>query len=291
MDILPQVQEALTFIKSVDVSHIKDPMQARRTFYDRLAPLAGAEEAVFSIENRANTRIYRPSNQAVLPAVVYFHGGGFNSGSLASHDRPLRQLANLSGVIIVSVDYRLAPEYPFPHGLNDCIDATKWVIENAALLGIDPHRVAVAGDSAGATLATAVAGSVAGVVCQILVNPATDPALTTPSWQEFANGPIITRERLRKIWADYAGGNTQAAPVYYEHLSRMPDAFIIIAEYDPLRDEGIAYAKKLREAHVQVTEKVYPKMIHGFFQMGGVIPEGRQVIADVAGYIRYKLIN
>lgn len=133
MEILPQVQDALTYIKSINVSHIEDKWLAARAFYERVTPLAGEQEAIFAVEDstivfpdrKINIRIYRPNNKKVLPAVVYFHGGGFTAGSLETHDRPLRQLANMAGVVIISVDYRLAPEYRFPHGLNDCIDTTE----------------------------------------------------------------------------------------------------------------------------------------------------------------------
>jgi acetyl esterase len=294
MEILPKVQEALKFIHSVDVSHIVDKVQARRAFYDSLAPLAGPEEPVWLVEDKTidshiKVRIYRPSNTPILPAVVFFHGGGFNSGSLISHDRPLRQLANLSGVVVIAVDYRLAPENPFPVGLNDCMEATEWVIRNASLLGIDPNRVAVAGDSAGGTLATGVAGKIPGIKSQILIYPATNLCLNTTSWKQFADGPVITVDRMKKIWEDYAAGNTNAAPISKMDLQHMPDAFVITGEYDPLVDEGRAYAERLRQANVEVREKVYPKMIHGFFQMGGVIDEGREVIREIAAYIILKL--
>ncbi|MBS0031365.1 alpha/beta hydrolase [Chitinophaga sp. 22321] len=296
MEILPQVQEALTYIKSVKVS-IGDKLQASRVSYERLIPLAGQQDAVFAVEDRSiifpdrkiNIRIYRPSNHKALPALVYFHGGGFFKGSIESHDRPLRQLANLSGVVIISVDYRLAPEYPFPHGLNDCIDTTAWIMNHATELGINSHRMAVAGDSAGGTLATAVAGKLDKILCQVLIYPATDSSLATPSWSEFADGPVLTLKSAVELWEYYTEDKIKAAPIFNDDLSGMPDAFIITAEYDPLRDEAGAYAKKLRDANVEVTEKVYPKMIHGFFQMGGVIDQGREAIANVAGYIRYKL--
>ncbi|SFW27354.1 alpha/beta hydrolase [Chitinophaga sancti] len=294
MEILAQVQDALDFIHSVDVSHIDDQLLARRAFYDSLAPLAGQVEAVWQVDDtmtdtQIKLRIYRPADTPILPAVVFFHGGGFNSGSLVSHDRPLRQLANSSGVIIIAVDYRLAPEYPFPGGLNDCMAATRWVFDHATELGIEPLRIGVAGDSAGGTLATAVGGKIPGLKCQVLIYPAIDPALDTGSWKAFANGPVITLERMRKIWAEYAAGNKQAAPVFEKDLSGMPDTFVIMGEYDPLVDEGKAYAEKLRQGYVQVTEKVYPKMIHGFFQMGGVMAQGQAVIKEIAGYLRYKL--
>jgi acetyl esterase len=297
MEILPQVQEALTFIKSVDVTHIEDRLQAARVFYEMLIPLAGEPEAVFAMEDKIiefpdrkiRIRLYRPFNEKALPAVIFFHGGGFFKGSIESHDRPLRQLANLSGAVIISVDYRLAPEYKFPHGLNDCIDATEWIRNHAAELGIDGHRIAVAGDSAGGALATGVAGTLNNIACQILIYPATDSSLTTHSWAAFAEGPILTLKSGIEFWGYYTEDKVKAAPIFNENLSRMPDTFMVIAEYDPLVDEAAFYAKKLRQAYVQVTEKIYPKMIHGFFQFGGVIDEGRTAIADAAAYIKWKL--
>jgi acetyl esterase len=264
-----------------------------------LIPLAGEEEAVFAVEDKTieftdrkiNIRIYRPDNKKALPAVVFFHGGGFFKGSLESHDRPLRQLANLSGVVVISVDYRLAPEYRFPHGLNDCIDTTEWIMNHATELGIDGNRIAVAGDSAGGTLATAVAQKLKNVLCQVLIYPAIDPSLASASWSQFAEGPILTLQSGVEFWDYYTEDKISATAMFNGDLSGMPDTFIIIAEYDPLRDEDMAYAKKLRDANVQVVEKLYPKMIHGFFQFGGVIDEGRKAIATVAEYIRSKLLK
>ncbi|MBO9204817.1 MULTISPECIES: alpha/beta hydrolase [Niastella] len=299
MEILPQVQEVLNYMKSVKVTDIEDKLQASRVFYERLNPLAGEQEAVYAVDDshielpdrKINIRIYRPSEKKALPAVVYFHGGGFFKGSLETHDRPLRQLANLSGVVVISVDYRLAPEYPFPHGLNDCLDATEWIMNHATALDINSHLVAVAGDSAGGALATAVAGRLNKIVCQVLIYPVTDSSFTTHSWAAFADGPVVTLKSAIELWEYYTEDKINAAPIYNDDLYSMPDAFIITAEYDPLVDEAAAYAKKLRSANVEVTEKVYPKMIHGFFQMGGIIDQGKEAIATVAGYIRYKLVK
>ena len=297
MEILPQVQEALTYIKSVNPTHIEERLQASRELYERLAPLAGEQEAVFAVEDKTidftdrkiNIRIYRPGNKKELPAVVYFHGGGFFKGSLESHDRPLRQLANLSGAVIISVDYRLAPEYPFPHGLNDCIDTTEWIMDHATELGINSRRLAVAGDSAGGTLAACVAGKLKNILCQVLIYPAVDSSLGTSSWATFADGPILTLKSAVELWNYYTDDKTSATAIFNGDLSNMPDTLLIIAEYDPLVDECVAFAKKLRDANVQVTEKLYPKMIHGFFQFGGVIDQGKESIATVAGYLRSKL--
>lgn len=298
MEILPQVQKALTYAESVKATHIEDRLLATRASYEKLAPLAGEEETVFAVENKTialtgraiNIRIYRPDDKKGLPALVYFHGGGFFKGSLDSHDRPLRQLANLSGVVVISVDYRLAPEYPFPHGLNDCVDTTQWIIQHGAELDIDKQHVAVAGDSAGGTLATMVAGKLKHLVCQVLIYPLIGYTLDTPSWRAFAEGPVLTLKTGIELWEYYTEDRINAAPISNDNLSGMPDTFIITAEYDPLRDEGMAYAEKLRHANVQVTEKLYPKMIHGFVQMGGAIDEGREAITAIAAYIRYKLL-
>ena len=296
MEILPQVQEALAYMKTVNVTNIEDKLEASRIFYERLIPLAGEAEPVYKIENetvalsgrKINIRIYRPHNKKASPAVVYFHGGGFFKGSIESHDRPLRQLANLSGAVIISVDYRLAPEYRFPHGLNDCIDTTRWVIDHAEELGIDSLKISVAGDSAGGALATEVAGRLDNILCQVLIYPATDSSLSTPSWTAFAEGPVLTLKSAIELWEYYTDDKISAAPIYNDDLSGMPGAFILTAEYDPLKDETAAYAQKLRETGIEVTEKLYPKMIHGFFQFGGVIDQGRAAIADVAEYIRVK---
>jgi len=299
MEILPQVQDALNFMKTIDVSYTNNRLQAAREFYEKLTPLAGKPEAVFAVEDKTiefpdrkiSIRIYRPSAKKALPAVVYFHGGGFFKGSIESHDRPLRQLANLSGVVTISVEYRLAPEYPFPHGLNDCIDTTEWITNHADQLGIDSHRIAVAGDSAGGTLAAGVAAKLNNILCQVLIYPAIDPSLATPSWSVFAEGPILTVKSMVEVWDYYTEDKVSATAMFNGDLSGMPDTLIIIAEYDPLVDECMIYAKKLRDANVPVTEKVYPKMIHGFFQFGGVIDEGKESIAAVAEYLRDKLVK
>lgn len=293
MEILPQVQQVLNYIQSIDVSHIEDNLQAGRAFYEKFIPLAGEEEPVFSVADKligdVNCRIYKPADDSALPAVIYFHGGWFSAGSLETHDRPLRQLANQSGAIIISVDYRLAPEHPFPHGLNDCMAVTGRIMQQAASLGIDPHRIAVAGDSAGGALATTVAGKFPQLVCQVLIYPVTDSSLNTPSWKEFAEGPNLTLAGAIDAWECYTTDKIKAAPLFNNELSGMPDALIITAEYDPLRDEAIYYADKLRKAHVEVTEKLYPRMIHGFFQMGGVINEGKEVITRIAAYLKNKI--
>lgn len=303
MDLSKPVKIALDYIQSIDVSDIDDTLEAGRTFYEKFIPMAGGEETVYKIENlevpsfeqKINIRLYRPSNEKELPVVIYFHGGWFNAGSLESHDRPLRKLANLSGAIIISVDYRLAPEYPFPAGLNDCYNALEWIILHAKILGIDLKRIAIAGDSAGGALATvitrrAIKNNLNKILCQVLVYPVTDTALKTPSWQEFRDGPVLNYEGAVQAWSLYLPNikeikNPDASPLYADGLSNMPSTLMIIAEYDPLRDEAILYAEKLQKSGVAVKQSLYKGMVHGFFQMGGIIDDGNRAIEETAHFL------
>lgn len=303
MHLSKQVEIALDYIQSIDVSEITDTIEAGRIFYEKFIPMAGEEEPIFKVENveitsfdqKINVRIYRPSDKRQLPVVIYFHGGWFNAGSLESHDRPLRKLANLSGSVIVSVDYRLAPEYPFPAGLNDGYNALKWVIGNAGTLGIDLNRLAIAGDSAGGALATAITrraikNNLQKILCQVLVYPVTDASLKTPSWQEFSDGPVLNYEGAIQAWSLYLSGaeegkNPEASPLLADGLSDMPLTLIIIAEYDPLRDEAMLYAQKLQQSGVVVQQSLYKGMVHGFFQMGGMIDDGNRALEETAQFL------
>ena len=298
-----QVKIAMNDIQAIDVSDIADPLEASRIFYEKFIPMAGEEETIYKIENlkvpsfeqTINIRLYRPSNKKELPVVIYFHGGWFNAGGLETHDRPLRKLAKLSGAIIISVDYRLAPEYPFPAGLNDCYHTLEWIILNAKTLGIDLNRLAIAGDSAGGALATvitrrALKNNLNKILCQALVYPVTDATLETSSWQEFKDGPVLNYEGAVQAWNLYLSGikeikNPDISPLYSDELSGMPSTLIITAEYDPLRDEAILYAGKLQKSGVEVKHSLYKGMVHGFFQMGGIIDDGNRAIEEVAQFL------
>lgn len=298
-----QVKIALDYIQSIDVSDIDDPLEASRSFYEKFIPMAGEEETIYKIENleipsfeqTINIRIYRPSNEKELPAVIYFHGGWFNAGGLETHDRPLRKLTKLSGAIIISVDYRLAPEHPFPQGLNDCYNALEWIILHAKILGIDLERLAIAGDSAGGALATvitrhAIKNNLNKILCQALVYPVTDASLKTPSWQEFKDGPVLDYDGAVQAWNLYLPNikeikNPDASPLYADELSGMPSTLLIIAEYDPLRDEAILYADKLQKSGTEVKQSFYKGMIHGFLQMGNIIDDGNRAIVEIAQFL------
>lgn len=301
--LLPDVISAMKFIDSLNVSDTDEKVLAGRKFYDGFIPMAGAAEEIFAVEDRSipspegniSIRIYRPSDQPLLPVTLYFHGGWFIAGGLDTHDRPLRTLARLSNSVIISVDYRLAPEYPFPHGLNDCCYALRWIVDNASVIDIDASCIALAGDSAGGALATVTARRAVktmgiGVRCQVLIYPVADSSLSTPSWERYAEGPNLTLEGAQMAWSLYTPGSTErshpdAAPLLADDLEDLPPTLIITAEHDPLRDEAVQYAQKLQSVGVNVSLSQYPGMIHGFFQMGGIIANGKQAIQEVAEFL------
>lgn len=282
-----EVTTALAFIQSIPL-HDNDG----RKFYEGFIPMAGKPAPVHHIQdeiiNDIPIRIYRPSAQDLLPAVVYIHGGWFNAGNLATHDTPLRTLSNLSGAIVIAIDYRLAPEHPFPAGLQDCTYILHWVLHHGATYGIDTNRVAIAGDSAGGALAAAIADR---AICQALIYPVTSSLLNTPSWELFADGPNLTLAGAKIAWDQYTTDKTNpdASPLHAIDLTTKPPTLIITAEYDPLRDEAILYGEKLQAAGVALQLSQYPGMIHGFFQMGGMIPDGNKAIAEVATFLHQYL--
>jgi acetyl esterase len=307
----PQVQAALD--ASAQLAALAppstDPIKAARNYYRQIVPLAGEPEPVHSIEDhliktseyRIPIRIYNPSGDSDLPAVIFFHGGWFFAGDLETHDRPLRALTNAASCIVVAVDYRLAPEHPFPAAIDDGNAILQWVATEGAEFGIDCNRLIIAGDSAGGTIATVLARKVAEnnglrILLQVLMYPVTDPSLQTGSWREFAEGPAITLETALEAWQMYVPNilvrqNADAAPIFAANLVGSASALIIIAEYDPLRDEGIAYAARLEQAGVKVKTSIYKEMPHGFFQMAGYIDDGKQAIAEVANAIKDALRN
>jgi len=273
-------------------------LEARETLVE-LRALAGPPEPILTAEadvlvpgGTVPLRVYTPAGDAPLPVVVYFHGGGFVCGGLDTIDGPLRALANRSGCAVVSVGYRLAPEHRFPTAHEDAYAATEWVAANAARLSVDPNRIAVAGDSCGGNLAAAVslmARDRGGphIMFQALIYPMLDPACDSASQREFGEGFLVTRADLRWFWRHYLrvpedALSPLAAPLLVQGLEGLPAALVVTAEYDPLRDEGEAYADRLATAGVSVVATRYAGLIHACFQMGGVIDRSRSVIDDVA---------
>src|SRR5918994_6190642 len=243
-------------------------------------------------------RTYVPTPEpGPRPVLVYFHGGGWVIGDLDTHDATVRSLAAASGVTVVAVEYRLAPEHPFPAAVDDCLAAVRWVAspDGAAELGVDPARLAVGGDSAGGNLAAVVAQQLpdSGPVLrfQLLVYPVTDAHMSHSSIDENEDGYFLTKAEMEWFRMHYLGAEWTALapdPRVSPLLARddavrdVAPALVITAEYDPLRDEGEAYAAKLRAAGVEATASRYDGVIHGFFSMGDLIPEGKAAI-DEAG--------
>lgn len=217
-----------------------------------------------------------------LPAMVFAHGGGWCLGSLDVYDGPCRALANATGRVILSVDYRLAPEYPFPTPLHDVYQALCWASEQAAQIGIDPLRIALGGDSAGGNLAAAAAlmtrdRSGPAVEHQYLLYPALDSEMAMPSFAAYGEGFYLTREIMGWCWANYLGQDTDArepyaSPWYASTLAGLPPATILVCEYDPLRDEGERYAQRLQQAGVKVNCQRLPGMVHACMHMTGLTP-------------------
>jgi acetyl esterase len=246
-------------------------------------------------------RIYDPDPGKMLPLLVYFHGGGWVIGDIEVVDRPCRALANAAQCVVASVNYRLSPETKFPGPVEDCYAATSWLAAHAAELGADPARVAVGGDSAGGNLSAAVTLMARDrngpkLAFQLLIYPVTAPAkgTTFASYTENAENYLLTRAAMEWFWDHYLtaeaeGGNPYASPLFAADHGRLPPAMVITAEFDPLRDEGMAYARKLREAGVDVKTSYYEGLIHGFFWMAGVIDRGRELIAEIGDELRRRL--
>jgi acetyl esterase len=238
-------------------------------------------------------RIYTPSEgEAPWPCLVYLHGGGWVICTLDSHDTICRMVANRAACRVVSVDYRLSPEHKFPAPFDDCYAAVQWVHDNAAELGVDPDRLAVGGDSAGGNLSASVAIKARDeggppLRYQLLVYPVTDHNFDTASYSENGDGYLLTADMMRWFWDHYLaspdhGANPIASPLRADNLAGLPPAMVITAEFDPLRDEGEAYAARLEEAGVPVDHTRYDGQIHAFWQMPGSFPAAHSA-ADAAG--------
>lgn len=240
-------------------------------------------------------RIYTPQPAAGAPVIIFFHGGGWVFGTIDTHDAACRLLANETQAVVVSVDYRLAPEDPYPAAVDDCEAATRWVVENAAELGVDGSRVAVAGDSAGGNLAAIVAQTMRDeggpkIAAQVLVYPVTDLSLTnSESYIRNAEGYILTQEAM--VWfidhytPDPTDRRTPRCSPAYNNLEGLPPTLIITAEYDPLLDDGTAYAEALSVAGVHTELIEYPGQVHSFFTQVGVLDDASDAIRRSATFL------
>ncbi len=239
--------------------------------------------------------------------LVYFHGGGWVVGDLDTHDAPCRLLARAAGVRVLSVDYRLAPEHRFPAAADDALAAFRWAVEHAAELGADPRRIAVGGDSAGGNVSASTALQAArdggpAPAFQLLIYPVTDnaapsdPATQTGSYRMFADGFFLTAEQMRWYRAHYFGAaeataarDVRASPLLADDLSGLAPAHVVTAGFDPLRDEGEAYAARLREAGVRTTLRRHPGLIHGFVNVVGPGRTSREAGVEMGGVLREAL--
>lgn len=284
--------------------HQVTPFVARRLYRDTRAALAPrvpevAEARLVIADGPVALRAYRPAGAGkdeTLPALVFFHGGGWTIGDLDTHDVVCRQLANGARCAVFSVDYRLAPEHPFPAAVDDCIAATRFISIHAKELKVDAGRIAVGGDSAG--------GNLAAVVClhardnrgpalafQLLIYPATDQRGGFPSHERNGKGYLLTKESMdffracylprREDWTDW-----RASPLLAKDLSRLPSAFVLTAGFDPLVDEGRAYAERLAREGVKVEYREYEGMVHGFALFGGVVDRANTAVADCAAALK-----
>ncbi|MDF0725410.1 alpha/beta hydrolase [Cytobacillus sp. S13-E01] len=261
------------------------------------------EIPVYKIENKTiegangdiDIRIYTPKGEGPLPVLVYFHGGGWVIGDLDSHDPLCREIANTAQCVVVSVDYSLAPEHKFPTAVNDAFAATKWVYENAGSINVDSSRLAVGGDSAGGNLAAAVSylakqEGAPSITYQVLLYPATNFG-NTESYQLFSEGYFLTKSAMNWFRDCYLNGpedvrNPLAAPLQIEDKRDLPRALIITAGFDPLRDEGKAYADSLSGAGVETEYKCYDGMIHGFVSMFALLDQGKVAVEHVGNSLR-----
>lgn len=274
-----------------------------------VAATAGPKQPVASVEDRelatANgplwVRVYRPvTTDEPLPIVGYFHGGGWVIMGIETHDGICRRLANASGALVVSIEYRLAPEHRFPAALDDCFAATQWLAAHGGEVGGDPSRLAVAGDSAGGNLAAAVAlrARAAGpdLRGQVLVYPVCDAARDTESYRANRAGYLLTASAMAWFWDCYLGPDGDpldpfASPIRAADFDGLPAALVITAEYDPLRDEGEAYARHLDGFDVRVELQRFDGVIHGFLGMEALVPEADAAMTRIGTFLRDVLTD
>ena len=301
MDTHPQLNSLLSDLAAADYPDqtTVSPAQAREITDDRAKRFYGPYDEVASVMDITipgpagpmAARVYKPEGDGPHPILIYYHGGGWVLGSLDSHDRGVRGLTRASECLSVSVEYRLAPESPFPAAVSDCLAALKWIVENAHRFDGDPTRVAVGGDSARGNLAAVIAlatrDSGPELAFQLLIYPVVDSDLNRDSYKTFANAPMLPGHRMAYFWEQYVPNpdersDWRCAPFRAENHQDLPPALVISAGIDPLVDEGRAYAEKLMSSGVQVEYKLFPRMTHAFFQAPGLLEDAR-IASNAAG--------
>ena len=306
MPVDPQIQALLDKGTGVPATHTLSVADARRQYEARIAIMAPSasvaavrEQVIDGPGSDLRLRIYQPSGQGPFPLLVFYHGSGFVLCSIDTHDGMCRNLCAGAGCVVVSVDYRLAPEHKFPAGVDDCVVATRWAAQHAGELDADPRRIAIGGDSAGGNMAAVVAlrlrdeGGPA--LCgQLLIYPVTDYHTPgTASYQRNAEGYGLTRDTMRWFWRHYLADEKDAAhphasPLRAADLSRLPPALVITAEYDPLCDEGEAYAERLSAAGVPTVASRYKGMNHGFLFWVGIVDKAGAAMGESCAWLRAR---
>ncbi|MBT2320898.1 alpha/beta hydrolase [Variovorax paradoxus] len=309
----PQAQAFIDLLvqRGVPPTHTLSPADARAYYRERRSvtqPTPGEvaevrELSAPGVHGAIPLRLYRPlgaSRAAVLPVLVYYHGGGWTIGDLDTHDTLCRELCNLSGCAVVAVDYRMGPEHRFPAAVDDAIAATRWVRKEAGALGLDAGRLAVGGDSAGGNLAAvvAIAARNAGnlpIAFQLLIYPATDMRRVHPSHTTNGQGYVLTSDTIKYFHDHYITDlqhdlDWRASPLLHPDLSRLPPALVLTAGYDPLRDEGLDYARALTAAGNRAVYVCFERQIHGFITMGRLLDEANAAVSLCAGELRRALM-
>jgi acetyl esterase len=310
----PQAQAFIDLLvqRGIPPTHTLTPADARKFYRERRAvtqPDPGEVAEVRELQadgahGPIPLRLYRPlgsAASAVLPVLVYYHGGGWTIGDLDTHDTLCRALCNGSGCAVVAVDYRMGPEHRFPAAVDDVLAATRWVRREAAALGVDAARLAVGGDSAGGNLAAvvAIAARDAGdlpIAYQLLIYPATDMRRVHPSHVSNGQGYVLTSDTIGYFHDHYITDAAQdldwrASPLLREDLAGLPPALVLTAGYDPLRDEGLDYARALTAAGNRASYVCFERQIHGFITMGRLLDEANTAVALCAAELRRALVR
>ena len=308
MPLDPQAQTVVDTIAALNLKPIKDstPAEAREAMRTRTAGLGPVEDVPAVADHRVpveggeiTVRLYAPAGVGPHPVLVFYHGGGWVIGDLYTHDGLCRSIVNAAGCAVASVDYRLAPEFKFPVAVEDSYTALKWVAANGPRLGLDAARLAVGGDSAGGNLAAVMALLARDrrgprILLQVLVYPVTNYDFGAKSYVENGTGYVLTTEDMRWFWRHYLsreeqGQEVTASPMRAKSLADLPPALVMTAGCDPLRDEGDAYAARLRDSGVPVTVTQYPGMFHGFMRMTRILDQARAGLDEVATALRKAL--
>lgn len=305
MQLTPKITQILNHLETIQPFNPQDSLDGARKFLETMSlQLSGKKESVAMIEelhipqdnHQIPIRIYRPKGREAQQssAIIYIHGGWFIAGGYETHDAVVRKLANKTGSVVIFIDYRLAPEHPFPAGLNDCIDGVKWVFENAESLGIDPDKVGIIGDSAGAALSTAVSTQLGKQLkFQALIYPAVDNQLNSKTWETYENGPVLNKQGGIEAWAGYLPEeekeNPLAIPVLIRDFKETPPTLIILAEHDPLLDDGKQLSENMKNAGVKLKTSLYKDMVHGFMHMGELLEEVQSAVDEMTDFAHQNL--